>query len=879
MGGRDRDTGRQYASGSAKRKATEVRAQKEAEVLSKTPKLTTFFNSQAKSTKENDTVISGDDLVDTPLEEEPSCANPINHEEETEDTEITSEALLEKLCMDTSLESVPLPVIGSSQISEPKKILPADQKPQAYSTDLGDWPEVTDNLFQEFWIYEGSHNCQNENADFSLSGKMFENENKKRFCKKSYFTKLHELTNTSNSRTWLCYSPRKGKLFCFPCKLLNSSPSKFTNEGFDNWKHASPEIRRHEETVSHKQAVLTVLIRRKKNLRVDCELVQQVESEKKYWQTLLRRIVEVIKFLAERGLAFRGTEEVFGSPHNGNYLGLLELLAKFDPFLEAHINKHANKGTGHVSYLSKSISEEFIEIIGDKMKTYIVDEIKKFKYYSISIDSTPDVSHVDQLTLIVRYVTSKGPVERFLTFLKMEGHTADQIAESLFEFLGAAGIDIKDCRGQSYDNASNMSGQYNGVQARVKNVSPYASFIPCFAHSLNLVGQCAADCCEEATKFFLFLESLYTFFSGSTFRWSILSNALKKDGTRLLTVKSLSATRWSARADATHAVSIGYEAIKEALNEISQNKFQKADCRQRARGLVSTMNKLETMIMIILWDQILQRFQLTSSSLQSGDQDLNTACGLYDSLYEFVKDLKPTFHDLELKAKEISGCDKYQDELRRQRKPNRKFINECGSLTVGALVEPQTATQKFKVKTFIPILDSLLSALYKRKTAYTILRSQFGFIRQLRLLSTDEIKSCATDFVKSYPCDVEPSLVDELIQFSYLLKSDFGKDLKFEDDLPELKMYKLLKESNLESCFPNVEVLLRIYLCLMVTNCSGERSFSKLGRVKNLQRSTMGQERLNSLMLMSVESELLREIDVSSIIDSFANAKCRKKVI
>ena len=37
-------------------------------------------------------------------------------------------------------------------------------------------------------------------------------------------------------------------------------------------------------------------------------------------------------------------------PNNGNYLGILELIAKYDAFLAEHIRKHANKGSGHVNY-------------------------------------------------------------------------------------------------------------------------------------------------------------------------------------------------------------------------------------------------------------------------------------------------------------------------------------------------------------------------------------------------------------------------------------------------------------------------------------------------------------------------------------------------
>ncbi len=47
-----------------------------------------------------------------------------------------------------------------------------------------------------------------------------------------------------------------------------------------------------------------------------------MEKEAEYWNKILKRVVSIIKFLAERGLAFRGDNEVFGSPNNGNDLGL-----------------------------------------------------------------------------------------------------------------------------------------------------------------------------------------------------------------------------------------------------------------------------------------------------------------------------------------------------------------------------------------------------------------------------------------------------------------------------------------------------------------------------------------------------------------------------
>ena len=84
-------------------------------------------------------------------------------------------------------------------------------------------------------------------------------------------------------------------------------------------------------------------------------------------------------------------------------------------------------------------------------------------------------------------------------------------------------INLADCRGQSYENASNMSGKYNGVQALVKEkFGAVAEYVPCYAHSLNLVGACTAQLCPEIVQFLNFVENIYILFAASTHRWSIL---------------------------------------------------------------------------------------------------------------------------------------------------------------------------------------------------------------------------------------------------------------------------------------------------------------------------------------------------------------------
>ena len=81
-----------------------------------------------------------------------------------------------------------------------------------------------------------------------------------------------------------------------------------------------------------------------------------------------------------------------------------------------------------------------------------------------------------------------------------------------------------------------MAGKYRSVQTLIRERSPLAFYIPCFGHSLNLVGINAVDSVPKALDFFGFIQNVYTFLSASTHHWSILKDYLEGD----LVVKNLS---------------------------------------------------------------------------------------------------------------------------------------------------------------------------------------------------------------------------------------------------------------------------------------------------------------------------------------------------
>lgn len=76
--------------------------------------------------------------------------------------------------------------------------------------------------------------------------------------------------------------------------------------------------------------------------------------------------------------------------------------------------------------------------------------------------------------------------------------------------------------------------------------------------------------------------------------------------------------------------------------------------------------------------------------------------------------------------------------------------------------------------------------------------------------------------------------------------------------------------------FPSICILLRIFNTMSVSVAEGERSFSKMKIIMNYFRATMGQERLSSFMMLSIENELARSVSYEEVISNLSSRKARK---
>ena len=60
---------------------------------------------------------------------------------------------------------------------------------------------------------------------------------------------------------------------------------------------------------------------------------------------------------------------------------------------------------------------------------------------------------------------------------------------------------------------------------------------------------------------------------------------------------------------------------------------------------------------------------------------------------------------------------------------------------------------------------------------------------------------------------------------------------------------------------------------ILVTVASVEKKISKLKLIKSYLRSTMSQERLNELVILWIENEMLEELEYKNLISQFASQK------
>lgn len=161
------------------------------------------------------------------------------------------------------------------------------------------------------------------------------------------------------------------------------------------------------------------------------------------------------------------------------------------------------------------------------------------------------------------------------------------------------------------------------------------------------------------------------------------------------------------------------------------------------------------------------------------------------------------------------------------------------------------------------------------------------FKKKLMSFSRDfeKVKRSADKFVNEMNSIMETEGIDAAIETNLPVKR-IKKRKKMADEMPstsgadnvllkpkdEYETYTVLENySFLTSAYSIIRLAYKYIITQSVTQVACERSFSKLRYIKNRLRTIMGQKLLSSFMLMSIEKDILSNLDSQEVIDLVAN--------
>ncbi|XP_074299079.1 uncharacterized protein LOC141630102 [Silene latifolia] len=174
---------------------------------------------------------------------------------------------------------------------------------------------------------------------------------------------------------------------------------------------------------------------------------------------------------------------------------------------------------------------------------------------------------------------------------------------------------------------------------------------------------------------------------------------------------------------------------------------------------------------------------------------------------------------------------------------------------------------------FLFLIDQAISSLKTRFEQYQEFENIFGFmftIEKVSSLDDSILESCCLNLENTLKNNGQSDIDGHAL---YL-------DLKFfREFMPDKNMGPLAILSHMKNvggCFPNAVTAYRILLTIPVTVATAERNFSKLKLLKSYLRSTMSQDRLNSLAMIAIENQVLDKFCYEELIEEFASRNARR---
>lgn len=651
----------------------------------------------------------------------------------------------------------------------------------------------------------------------------------------------HFNTDYYAKHKWLCGCDIKLAVYCFPCLCFGGDIS-WTKTGITHLGHLSEKIKKHENSFKHLQNEASLKVLGTINIfdKIDSGYkirIQRHNEEIDKNRYILEKILNCIKFCGQHNLPLRGHNEKINSNNKGVFLGVIELCKDLDVSLRSHFeNSKVFKGT------SKTIQNDLLDCILLVARNQILLEIENAQFVSIIVDETTDISNMFQLVIVFRYEINGQPVERFWGFFNPDGHNAESLTSTILSEINPI---LKNTPNkliaQSYDGAAVMSGQKSGVNVRVKELYPYAYYIHCYAHQLNLIMTQSVSQNKEVRIFFSNLSEIPVFFSNSPQRVAVLDKLV---GVRLPRAVQ---TRWNFNIRTVNIVYEYRNEIMECMDKIIESSQQTLTINQ-----AGSIKRLLNDSIFVFWLSIFHKIMPHVDCLYNNVQAVNTDPVQINSSVEKFKNeiskIRNNVTDIIENASNMPNINIKKSRLESHETMNisRKnaVLEVCDTIIVKAkdrleFTKHLTAANLFKAEKYLE---------YSKTFPFQYFQCTTG---------------CYTFF------DTERLKTELEVMYS---RDDFRT---LNGVIPTLKY---ITANDMNETFREVLTLLKILITIPMTSSEAERCFSTLKRIKTCLRSTIGEERLNALTIINIENEMISK-DANfnkKVIDIFSETKDRR---
>ena len=141
-------------------------------------------------------------------------------------------------------------------------------------------------------------------------------------------------------------------------------------------------------------------------------------------------------------------------------------------------------------YLTYNSLKEIIIILADEMKIIIIEEISQSPYFSISIDSSTDITKTKSVCVNIFYLYHQTPKWCYFDSLYLEKYDAKSIFYGLTSLFDQSNIDYKrKMIGFCSDGDKTLKSDQNGVFGLLKRNIPHLIGTHCLANSFNLANK------------------------------------------------------------------------------------------------------------------------------------------------------------------------------------------------------------------------------------------------------------------------------------------------------------------------------------------------------------------------------------------------------